>query len=95
MKEYIVWPPYLDCSLTRRLGRRVPRILCIDHVTVEDIINACAKLNLECRAEDGKKYPRVWYMSNGRVVVRFNGSKNSLLKELAKAIRSTRASGTK
>ena len=90
----IVWPHYLECSLPRRLGRRVPKDLCIDNVSLEDILRACESLSIKCDVEEDKRYPRVWYSIKGRVLVEYDGPKTQLLKSLAREIRRLRASGT-
>jgi len=95
LKKIIVWPHYLECSLPRRLGRRVSRDLCIHSITIEDILRACSNLSLSCEVESDKKYPRVWYDKQGRVLIEFDGSKNELLKMLAKEIRKLKSTGTK
>ncbi len=95
MKKFVVWPQYLECSLPRRLGRRLSKDICVEKVSLEEIVKACEALGLKYEVEADKRYPRVWFEGKGRVLVEFNGSKLSLLKLLAQEIRKLRATGTK
>jgi len=86
-KTYIIWPEYFDSTLTRKLGRRVPKHQGVLHPTVNDIITACRELKFDCEAYEDKKYPRTWYSSEGyvRVILREGEvlSKNELIKLIA------------
>ncbi|MDT7887861.1 MAG: signal recognition particle subunit SRP19/SEC65 family protein [Desulfurococcales archaeon] len=85
-KKIIIWLSYLDPSLTRRLGRRVPRNLLPSKVTFEDILRACEELGLECEVLEDKVYPRTWYLGHKGVSITYNGSKSELLRKLAAAL---------
>ena len=86
-KTYVIWPEYFDSTLTRRLGRRVPKHQAMPHPTVKDVITVCRELNLDCETYEDKKYPRTWYSSEGyvRVILREGEvlSKNELIKLIA------------
>ena len=86
-KRLIIWPQYLDCSISRKYGRKIPLSLCINKPSVEDILNACKELNLYCEADLNAKYPRVWYYTKGRVIIEFDGKKIGLLKSLARVLK--------
>ncbi len=86
-KNYRVWLQYFDCSLTRRMGRRVSKDLCIGNPSIEEILRACIENNLRCIHED-KKYPRAWYLrQQGLITIEFEGKKNNLIKILATTMR--------
>jgi|DewCreStandDraft_3_1066083.scaffolds.fasta_scaffold01736_4 signal recognition particle subunit SRP19 len=84
-KRIIVWQSYLDPSISRKYGRRVPKSLLPSRVTVEDILKACREIGIECEIMD-KKYPRTWHLGHKAVEVNYEGSKSKLLKELAKTL---------
>jgi len=90
VKTYRVWLQYFDCTLTRRMGRRVSKDLCINNPSIEDILKACTENNLHCIAEN-KKYPRTWYLkTQGLITIEFEGKKNTLIKILAETVRKFR-----
>lgn len=84
-KKIIVWQSYLDPSISRKYGRRVPKSLLPSRVTIEDILKACIEIGIECRVMD-KKYPRTWHLDHRAIEVNYEGSKSKLLKELAKTL---------
>jgi len=91
VKEVIIWPEYFKRELSRRLGRRVPLSLALEKVDPKDLELACRNIDPECEVEiiEGKKYPRVWYVSNGwYAIVRLKKdiSKNILVKKIAEVL---------
>lgn len=92
-KRIIVWQSYLDPSISRKYGRRVPKSLLPSRVTIEDILKACIEIGVECKVID-KKYPRTWYLGHKAVEVNYEGSKSKLLRELAKTLQRIRSRDT-
>ena len=94
-KEYIIWPEYLDANLSRELGRRVPKEIAVERIKLDEVINACNKLDVVCEVVKGKRYPRIWFYSYGWYVLAKTSkykSKLKLIKDLAKAIKEQRSS---
>jgi len=89
-REYIIWPQYFDCNLSRKYGRRVSRELCVLKPSIKEIELVCSELALECRVDESKLYPRSWYTTRGCVYVRSNTSKSLLLRLLAKKLQEIR-----
>ncbi len=85
----IIWPSYIDSTLTRSQGRRIPANLAAPNVTVDMLAEAAKALSLEHEVEPDKAYPRVWFAGRrGYVVVSGTGhSKKRLLLMLAKQVR--------
>ncbi len=83
MKRLVIWLPYIDPSIPRRLGRRIPKNLLPRKPTIEEILDVCKELNLDCEVERDKKYPRTWYVESPRIFVHYDGKKSDLLKLLA------------
>ncbi len=94
MKTIVLWPEYFDCNLSRRLGRRVPKDLCVTRPSITELVEACRHIGVECSTDESKRYPRTWYMSQGTVLatVDDNVKKTALIREIAKALRTVRES---
>ncbi|MCD6348911.1 MAG: signal recognition particle protein Srp19 [Candidatus Korarchaeota archaeon] len=86
----VVYPSYFDSRLSRSEGRRVPRNLSIRKPSLQDLIKALKHLSLEFDVEEDKQRPSRWYRMEGRVKVYYQGSKEQLLKEIGKALRSVK-----
>ncbi|MHA2135490.1 MAG: signal recognition particle subunit SRP19/SEC65 family protein [Candidatus Thorarchaeota archaeon] len=87
----IVWPAYLDSTLTRTQGRRVPSNLAAPEVTVEILKEAAEAISLEYELESDKLFPRAQRGQKGQgylVVSNPQGHKKKrLLLMLAKGVR--------
>ncbi len=94
MKTIVLWPEYFDCSLSRRLGRRMPKDLCVSRPSITELVEACRHIGVECIADEIKRYPRTWYMSRGAVLAKVEDGvkKTALMREIAKALRTARES---
>lgn len=89
--KVIIWLVYFDASITRKLGRRVPRSLAIEAPTLEELVEACKRLNLSFQVREAAKYPRIWWGRKGYVIVDKTRPKGRLLEALALEIRRLRA----
>ena len=68
-KEVRVWLNYLDRSLSRRYGRRLPLGLTVPEPKLTEVLKACEALGYKCEAEE-KRHPRTWYRPSALVIVR-------------------------
>lgn len=91
----IVWLIYFDASITRRFGRRVPRKLAVEAPTLEELVEACKRLNLSFQMRESARYPRMWWSGRGYVIVDKSKSKGRLLEALALEIRRLRSEKSK
>lgn len=92
----IVWLIYFDASISRRSGRRVSRKLAVDAPTLEELVEACKRLNLSFQVKESARYPRMWWSRGGYVIVdKVNKSKGRLLEVLALEIRRLRSEKSK
>jgi signal recognition particle subunit SRP19 len=82
-KERILYPCYFDASLMRREGRRVPRSMAVKGPTLPDLEKALKKVKVQYRLE-GHHHPAVWVKGEGRAVVVWEESKETLLKKVAR-----------
>jgi signal recognition particle subunit SRP19 len=84
-RDRLLYPCYFDRALRRVGGRRVPLSLAVEHPTTRDIEKATKKLGLACRVEEAS-HPRYWIESEGRVAVTWEGSKEDLIRRVAKRL---------
>ena len=88
-KGIVIWPAYIDSTLTRGQGRRIPRNLAAPNVTVSMLAKAAESASLEYTIDQTKLYPRTWMSGNrGYIVVsETSHPKKRLLLMLAKGTR--------
>jgi signal recognition particle subunit SRP19 len=84
MVENVIWPTYLDASLSRSEGRRVARDQAVEEPTVDEIARAAQQVGYDAVIERDKRYSRE-YETRGRVVVQGteDTSKNDLVQAVA------------
>ena len=83
--ERILYPCYFDAALERSSGRRVPRTLAVKGPTLQDLERALKRERLTFRAEE-KNHPAHWPKREGRLIVAWEGSKEALLRRVAKGL---------
>jgi signal recognition particle subunit SRP19 len=83
--ERILYPCYFDVTLDRASGRRVPIPLAVKGPTLPDLERALRRERLRFRAEE-KHHPAHWTKREGRLIVAWEGSKEELLRRVAKAL---------
>nr|KXH71284.1 MAG: hypothetical protein AM324_08850 [Candidatus Thorarchaeota archaeon SMTZ1-83] len=85
----IVWPAYLDSTLTRAQGRRVSKNLGAPDITIKILKEAADSAGFESEAESDKRYPRNWIGAPGYLVVENpeRHKKKRVLLMLAKSVR--------
>ncbi len=90
--HFYVYPAYLERSLSRAGGRRVPAAEGLSDLTSEEIVQAAKRLGARAEVESDKQYPRRAFAYAGRVKVlkRPGTSKATFLKALAQEIKKLR-----
>jgi signal recognition particle subunit SRP19 len=83
--ERILYPCYFDATLDRSSGRRVPAPLAVKGPTLQDLERALRRERLRFRAEE-KHHPAHWPRREGRIIVAWEGSKEELLRRVARAL---------
>jgi len=78
-----LWMHYFDCSLPRKLGRKLPKHVCIEKPKLDEILEACKELGISCEPLPSKKYPRIWYKLSGMILAHTSESKYQLIKKIA------------
>ncbi len=77
--------------MTRGEGRRVPKELAVKNPNLDELIKAASPLG-EVVVEREKARPSRWYRREGRILIRYEGSKEDLLKKVGQNLRRLRAS---
>jgi signal recognition particle subunit SRP19 len=86
--HFYVYPEYVDRSIPRANGRRVPADIAPSSVTLEELLAATTALGFRATAESEKHYPARSFAYAGRVKVtkRAGTTKARFLVEVAKEI---------
>jgi signal recognition particle subunit SRP19 len=84
-QERTLYPCYFDATLMRREGRRVPKAMAVKSPTLSEIEAALRRMKIEYRVEE-HHHPARWADREGRIVVNWEGSKENLLKQIARSL---------
>jgi len=88
--KFIMWPAYFDAGKTRMEGRRVAKTLLVQSPKVSEIEAAAAKLGLEFELVPDKAYPKAPWHKAGMLLVEKKGSKEQVIKGIAKQLQKAR-----
>jgi len=84
-KRVVIYPAYIDSSLSRKEGRRIPKSIAVHNPRVEEIVRAAEELGLNPVIEDSR-YPKFWWKYKVRVIVDKVDSKQRILRMIAEKI---------
>jgi signal recognition particle subunit SRP19 len=85
--KIIIWPSYLEGTLSRSDGRRIPKSLARRDVIIEEIYRAAQELGLNPELQKNASHPRTPWRKTGLIMVDKRMPKTRLLRELARKIR--------
>jgi signal recognition particle subunit SRP19 len=91
----IIWPAYFDSAKTRKEGRRVPKSLAVQSPKIQEIAEAAAKLGLRHEVAVEAGYPKTPWVKTGMIMVEKNGSKEQVIKQIAKQLLKIRSEASK
>ncbi|MDG6914790.1 MAG: hypothetical protein JRN23_03070 [Nitrososphaerota archaeon] len=97
MKEYdrfVVWLDYLDSERKRGEGRRVPLDSCVRAPTLDEVVQACRRLNIEAQPQGGF-HPRAARRPSGYVSIKKTGRKQDVIVAIARELSRIRGSQPK
>jgi len=97
LKEYerfVVWLDYLDSEKKRDDGRRVPLNSCVRAPTLDELTQACRKLNLDPQPQKAF-HPKASRRESGYVSIKKQGPKQQTLMTIAKELSRIRGSQPK
>ncbi|CVK31763.1 signal recognition particle subunit SRP19/SEC65 family protein [Methanoculleus bourgensis] len=83
--ERILYPCYFDATLQRREGRRVPKELGVKSPDLPAIEAVLRKMKVPYRLEE-HHHPARWAEREGRLVAEWEGSKEDLIRRVAKRL---------
>ncbi len=90
-RDYLViWPSYLEASISRKQGRRVSLKIAIEKVKLEEIASCASQLGYKSEIIRDKAYPRSWWIKGCVIIYPKKESKGSFLKKLALKIKEER-----
>ena len=89
-RPIVLYPAYFDLKRTRQEGRRVPKSLAVDGPTAEEIETASKALGLAPRIEADRAYPESHWRKEGRVLVRAEYYKTSVIRKVAEKLKAAR-----
>ncbi len=93
--HFFVYPAYLDRSVPRSHGRRVPAASALSEVSAEEIVQAARGLGYTAEAEPERQFPPAFFTYAGRVRLtkRTGTSKTRALLEIATEVARRRGEG--
>jgi signal recognition particle subunit SRP19 len=83
--ERILYPCYFNATLTRKEGRRVPRLLGMKNPTPADLERALRKCGIQYRVEL-HHHPVHWSRREGRLVALSGEKKQALIRKVAQKL---------
>jgi len=88
-RSFVLYPEYFDKKLSRKDGRKVPKIKAVEECNLSKIVYACKYLELNYKIEKDKRYSKNWWKSEGRVVVNPEGiaNKTELIRRITNVAR--------
>lgn len=89
-RPIVLYPAYFDAARSRDGGRRVARKWAMENPTVEEIAAAAKALGLEPRVEEDKGFPSTPWRREGRVLVRADFFKTSVVRKIAERMKASR-----
>ena len=83
--ERILYPCYFDATLQRREGRRVAKNLGAKSPEMPAIEAVLRRMKVPHRGEE-HPHPARWAAREGRIVVEWEGSKEDLIRKVARGL---------
>ena len=89
-RPIVLYPAYFDLGRTRDSGRRVPKRLAVETPTAEEIAKAARALGLAPKVEADKAHPSTPWKKDGRVLVKSDYFKTSVVRRVAEKLKASR-----
>jgi signal recognition particle subunit SRP19 len=89
-RPIVLYPAYFDLHRSRADGRRVSKKWAVEGPTVEEVAAAAKALGLQPEVETGKGFSRQSWRHEGRVLVRADYYKTSVVQKVAQRIKGAR-----
>jgi len=90
-RPIVLYPAYFDLGRTRASGRRVAKKWAVESPTAEEVVTAAKALGLEPQLDAEKAFPTSHWRHEGRVLVRADYFKTSVVQKIAERIKKARS----
>ncbi len=90
-RPIVLYPAYFDLGRSRADGRRVAKKWAVESPTVEEVVAAAKALGLEPQLDADKAFPTSHWRHEGRVLVRADYFKTSVVSKVAQRIKQKRS----
>jgi signal recognition particle subunit SRP19 len=84
--KVILWPAYFDSTKARGEGRKIPKSLAVPSPKISELKEAVEKLGLEHELVLEASYPKMPWLKTGMLLVVKKGTKNQMMKKIAKQL---------
>lgn len=85
-EKFIIWPAYFDQTKTRKEGRRVPKTLAVPNPKIAEVSTAVTHAGLKHEVFAEAAYPKTPWLKTGLVMVEKKGSKEQVIRKIAKQL---------
>src|SRR3989442_552447 len=93
-RPIVLYPAYFDLGRSREEGRRVAKKWAVESPTAQEVTAAAKALGLQPQLEEGKAFPSTPWRKEGRVLVRADYYKTSIVQKVARRIKEARQTGS-
>ncbi len=90
-RPIVLYPAYFDLGRSRADGRRVAKKWAVESPTAEEVMTAAKALGLEPQLDAEKAFPTSHWRHDGRVLVRADYFKTSVVQKIAERIKKARS----
>lgn len=90
-RPIVLYPAYFDLGRSRAHGRRVAKRWAVEAPTVEEVVAAATALGLEPQTDAEKAFPSSHWRHEGRVLVRADYFKTSVVQKVAQRLKQARS----
>lgn len=90
-RPIVLYPAYFDLGRSRADGRRVAKKWAVESPTVEEVGAAAKALGLEPQIDADKAFPTSHWRHEGRVLVRADYFKTSVVQKVGQRIKQKRS----
>jgi len=90
-RPIVLYPAYFDLGRSRTDGRRVAKKWAVESPTVEEVVTAAKALGLEPQLDAEKAFPTSHWRHEGRVLVRADYFKTSVVQKIAERLKKARS----
>jgi signal recognition particle subunit SRP19 len=99
MKDYehfVIWLDYFNKTLTKKMGRRLPKEKCIFDPSLKELIDASIEAGFSPKESDDKvRFPRRAYVRSGYIVLPKSSAKTKILDKISQKLVARRAKQSK